>query len=385
MPAPSLRARSARSFLLGLAASSLALGGVLIAAPSANASLIPTPTATPTASAAPTAAPVPTPTPTAAPDPVDDTCFDVVEPSPSATTTEPVGTTEAAPGGLVVHLEPLTLRDCVVSGEIRVVATATLDNDGDYTPPTSRWYDLAEFVDGGDIPLAVPAGSYFVFAEYIARAEGEPDLEHSFYVHYVDGNPASFVVPPAPAATPAPVDDTCFDVVGLSPSAATTEPVGTTEAAPGGLVVHLEPLTLRDCVVSGEIRVVATATLDNDGDYTPPTSRWYDLAEFVDGGDIPLAVPAGSYFVFAEYIARAEGEPDLEHSFYVHYVDGNPASFVVPPAPAATTPTAHPAATTSGARLARTGADASAPLLGAGVLLATGAALLIGRRRAARA
>lgn len=103
-----------------------------------------------------------------------------------------------------MHLEPLTLRDCVDSGEIRVVATATLDNDGDYTPPTSRWYDLAEFVDGGDIPLAVPAGSYFVFAEYIARAEGEPDLEHSFYVHYVDGNPASFVVPPAPAATPAP-------------------------------------------------------------------------------------------------------------------------------------------------------------------------------------
>ncbi|WP_156784876.1 LPXTG cell wall anchor domain-containing protein [Microbacterium sp. BH-3-3-3] len=175
------------------------------------------------------------------------------------------------------------------------------------------------------------------------------------------------------------------NLIGLSPSATTTEPIGTTEAAPDGLVVHLEPLTLRDCVVSGEIRVVATATLDGDSDYTPPISRWYDLAEFVDGGDIPLAVPAGSYFVFAEYIARAEGEPDLEHSFYVHYVDGNPAYFVVPPMPAATTPTAHPAATTPGARLAQTGADASAPLLGAGVLLAAGAALLIGRRRAARA
>ncbi|MBO0984645.1 LPXTG cell wall anchor domain-containing protein [Rathayibacter sp. SD072] len=189
---------------------------------------------------------------------------------------------------------------------------------------------------------------------------------------------------PTPTAAPAPVDDTCFEDLGGVPSATTTEPVGTTAVAPGGLVVHLEPLTIRDCVVSGEIRVVATAVLDTDGDYTPPTSRWYDLAEFADGGDIPLAVSPGSYFVFAEYIARAEGEADLEHAFYVHFVDGAPGYFAVPPAPAAASPSARPTAAATGARLAETGAGTSAPLLGAGVLLAAGGALLIARRRTAR-
>ncbi|OOB90867.1 hypothetical protein B0T42_08950, partial [Rathayibacter sp. VKM Ac-2630] len=60
VPAPSPRARSARSLLSVLAASSAVLGGLLIAAPSASAA-----TATPTATAAPTGTATPVTTPTA--------------------------------------------------------------------------------------------------------------------------------------------------------------------------------------------------------------------------------------------------------------------------------------------------------------------------------